>query len=92
MYFKLNQLGKFYLSDIIADNGDIKYIFSDLEKIKALNEYFSSISNVDESGTNLPDNYQIIMYCVKKLLSDIVIQEHEIHDIISILHDIISIL
>jgi hypothetical protein len=64
-----------------ADNGDIKYIFSDIEKIKALNEYFSSISNVDESGTNLPDNY---LLC-EETLSDIVIQEHEIYDIISIL-------
>ena len=54
--------------------------FSDFEKIKTLNEYFSSISNVDDDGVNLPNSY---LLC-DDTLSDIVIQEQEIFDIISI--------
>ena len=55
--------------------GESKYIFSDMGKINALNDYFSSIANVDDKETNLPSFYSLC----DETLSDIVIQENEIH-------------
>ena len=61
--------------------GESKYIFSDMGKINALNDYFSSIANVDDKDTNLPSYYSLC----DETLSDIVIHESEIFDVISIL-------
>ena len=46
-----------------------------------MNDYFSSIPNIDDDGVNLPDDY---LLC-DETLSDIVIQEQEFFYIISIL-------
>ena len=54
--------------------GESKYIFSDMGKINALNDYFSSIANVDDKDTNLPSYYSLC----DETLSDIVIHESEI--------------
>ena len=52
-------------------SGESKYMFSDMGKSNALNDYFSSIANVDDNDTNLPSYY---LLCDEKH-SDIVIQE-----------------
>ena len=62
-------------------SGESKYMFSDMGKSNALNDYFSSIANVDDNDTNLPSYY---LLCDEKH-SDIVIQEQETFDVISIL-------
>ena len=43
-------------------SGESKYMFSDMGKINALNDYFSSIANVDDKDTI----YQAIIHCVMK--------------------------
>jgi hypothetical protein len=56
-------------------------VFSDKEKSKILNKYLSSISNIDDTSHNLPDSYSLC----NGSLSDIVIGEQEVIDIIATL-------
>lgn len=65
----------------VSDNGEQFVAFSDLDKVELLNIFFSSVCNVYDTGHVLPSMYSL---CNNKL-SNIVINEEEIIDIISIL-------
>ena len=54
---------------------------SDTDKIEALNTYFSSISTIDDTNVTLPNMYSLC----NNNLSNIIIEEQEISDIITIL-------
>jgi hypothetical protein len=58
-----------------SENGIDMKAFSD----KILNQYFSSISNIDDTSHNLPERYSLC----NDSLSDIFIEEQEVIDIIS---------
>lgn len=64
-----------------SENGDESYAFNDLEKANALNDYFVSISKLDESNTSLPT----FTPKTPHNLSDIRIEETEIADVINTL-------
>ncbi|XP_062594120.1 uncharacterized protein LOC134255611 [Saccostrea cucullata] len=66
---------------ITTDNGKNSLAFSDQDKIEALNSYFSSISCIDDKNHSLP---QIYSSCSDNL-SNIIIDEQEVVDIISII-------
>lgn len=63
------------------ENGDESFAFSDLDKANALNDYFVSISKLDETNASLPT----FIPKTPHSLSDIQIQESEIVDIINTL-------
>lgn len=54
------------------------FAFSDLDKANVLNDYFVSISRLDESKSSLP----VFTSKTETLLTDINVQESEIIDII----------
>ena len=54
---------------------------SDTDKIEALNTYFSSISTIDDTNVTLPNMYSLC----NSNLSNIIIEEQEKSDIITIL-------
>ena len=62
-------------------NGKDKSAFSDLEKIELLNNYFTSITRLDDNNQELPN----IELKTNDFCPDIHIQEQEINDIISII-------
>lgn len=64
------------------DNDKEAYAFSDTDKIELLNNYFTSITFLDDSNHDLPTigGCRFDNFC-----SEIKIQEHEITDIISII-------
>lgn len=39
----------------VSDSGEEVYCFTDLEKANTLNDYFESISNINEDNTELPN-------------------------------------
>ena len=55
--------------------------YSDTDKIKALNTYFPSMSTIDDTNVTLPNMYSLC----NNNLSNIIIEEQEISDIITIL-------
>lgn len=67
--------------EIYNDKGGKKLAYSDLDKIEALNSYFSSISTIDDSNETLPNMYNLCSSTFCKIS----IEEHEVSDIISIL-------
>ena len=66
---------------INGDNGVNSLAYSDSDKIEALNSYFSSISTIDDTNVTLPNMYSLC----NNNLSNIIIEEQEISDIITIL-------
>ena len=62
-------------------NGKDSIAFSDIDKIEILNEYFSSISNISNTGKSVPEMF---LQCDDSL-EDIIIEEYEVIDIISVL-------
>ena len=54
--------------------------YSDTDKIEALNAYFSSISTIDDTNVTIPN-----MYSLFNNNSNIIIEEQEISDILTIL-------
>lgn len=64
-----------------SDTGGFNIAFTDTEKVDVLNKYFSSVSNVDDSLSQLPQLYHI---CNDKL-NNVTIEEQEVIDIIKIL-------
>ena len=63
------------------ENGDEIFAFSDLEKANVLNDYFVSISKLDETNATLP----AFVPKTQHTLSDINIEESEIVDVINTL-------
>jgi hypothetical protein len=63
------------------DTGDNKVVYSDSDKIEVLNAYFSSISDINDNNVTLPHMYSLC----SDSLDNIVIEEQEITDIITIL-------
>ena len=62
-------------------NGTDEYYFTDLEKANCLNEYFTSVSNLDDSNTTFPT-----FQCkVDASLDQIQIEAQEVEKIIQIL-------
>ena len=61
------------------DNRAQSIAFSNEEKVEALNNYFSSISCIDDSGANLPDMY----FLCNNVIDSIFITEEDIIDIIT---------
>ena len=61
------------------DNRAQSIAFSNEEKVEALNNYFSSISSIDDSGANLPDMYSLC----NNVIDSIFITEEDIIDIIT---------
>ena len=55
--------------------------YSDTDKIEALNAYFSSISTIDDTNVTIPNMYSLF----NNNLSNTIIEEQEISDIITIL-------
>ncbi|MEW8546519.1 MAG: reverse transcriptase family protein, partial [Candidatus Thiodiazotropha sp.] len=64
-----------------SEFGDEIYSFTDLEKANTLNEYFESISNINEGNTELPN----LVLKTANTLDSIYIEESEIKDVIRIL-------
>ena len=62
-------------------NGNEHIAFSDLEKIELLNNYFTSITRLDDNNEEIPN----IEKKTNEFFPDILIQEQEILDIISII-------
>ena len=73
-----NQPPPLQINDV---NGVNMLAFSDTDKIEALNTYFSSISTIDDTNVTLPYMYSLC----NNNLSNIIIEEQEISDIITIL-------
>lgn len=63
----------------VNENGEESFAFTDLDKANVLNDYFVSISKLDEANATLPE-YDIK---TQNSLSDIQIEESEIVDVIS---------
>ena len=77
----------------VSESGEDIYSFSDLEKANTLNDYFQSISNINEANTELPNFFPR----TANSLDSIHIEESEITDIIRALevnkacgHDLVS--
>ena len=77
----------------VSESGEDVYSFSDLEKANTLNDYFQSISNINEANTELPNFFPR----TANSLDSIHIEESEITDIIRVLevnkacgHDLVS--
>ena len=64
-----------------TETGERIIAFSDSDKVDLLNNYFSSVSNVDDSSQQLPQ----IDYTHHFSLSNVTIDEQDIKDILSIL-------
>jgi hypothetical protein len=56
MFSKLKQITKFHPYHFTSENGIDMIAFSDKEKSEVLNQYFSSISNIDDTSHNLMRN------------------------------------
>lgn len=77
----------------VSDSGAEVFSFTDLEKANTLNNYFESISNINEGNTELPN----FVPKTANSLNSIHVEESEIRDIINVLevnkacgHDLIS--
>ena len=64
------------------NNGETTYCFSDEEKVECLNNYFTSIRNVDDSNVHLPP----FQAKTQNLLSDISCNAGEIETLIKLLN------
>ena len=62
-------------------NGVNTLVYSDTDKIEALNTFFSPISTIDDTNVSLPNMYSLC----NNILSNIIIEEQEISDIITTL-------
>ena len=62
----------------LSDSGEVIFHISDEEKANCLNSYFASVSSVDDSHATLPPFTDL----TDKVLSNIIITEQEIKDII----------
>ena len=63
-------------------SGEPEVAYTDQEKVNVLNNYFTSISRVDETNVNLPE---FLVKCPNSL-TDITIEESDVIDIISVLN------
>ncbi len=82
VFFVKNNKASSNIPPLKLSEGDIEVnLFSDSDKATCLNNYFTSISTIDDSTANLPN----FVLKTNQLLYSTNIQESEIKDILEIL-------